>query len=352
LVPEYEEVFSHVLGVGVYRKSDKTMYIEMDGIKAKIFFGSADKPESLESATAKAAHLDEVGQKTFKLDSWEAILRRLSINQGRVLGTTTLYNFGWMKTQVYNRWVEGDKDFDIIQVSSITNPAFPKEEYYRAQRTLPTWKFDLFYRGLYTKPAGMVYDCFDDTKHVIKPFALNPKWSRYAGYDFGGVNTAGVWIAEEPFFDILGNEKPIYYLYREYLNGGLTIGEHSNNFKTLTAGERIVRHVGGSHSEEQWRRDFAVNGIPIQEPDIKDVEVGIQRVYSLIKENRLFIFNTCPNTIDQFNSYSRVLGENDQPTDKIQDKEAYHYIDATRYIGTFLNREDIEEFGGGASARD
>ena len=43
-----------------------------------MYFGHANDPDSLESATAKAAWLDEAAQNKFKLDSWEAILRRLS----------------------------------------------------------------------------------------------------------------------------------------------------------------------------------------------------------------------------------------------------------------------------------
>ena len=37
------------------------------------------------------------------VQSWEAVLRRLALYQGRVLGGTTLYNLGWLKQQIYDR---------------------------------------------------------------------------------------------------------------------------------------------------------------------------------------------------------------------------------------------------------
>jgi len=81
----------------------------------------------------------------------------------------------------------------------------------------------------------------------------------------------------------------------------------------------------------------AAAGLSVGEPPISDVEAGINRVIALLKERRLYIFNTCTGTIDQLGTYSRVLDENGQPTDKIKDKETYHYLDALRYVASGLN---------------
>ena len=84
-------------------------------VETTIYFGHATDPDSLESATAKAAWLDEAGQKKFRLGSWEAILRRLSLAQGRALITTTPYDLGWLKQKIWDRWKAGDKDYDVIR---------------------------------------------------------------------------------------------------------------------------------------------------------------------------------------------------------------------------------------------
>jgi hypothetical protein len=187
LLPEFKKLFQRWLKLGEYHVQERKFVFSKDGWlrtfgthdadgnaytdayiedhPTVVWFGYAADPDSLESATAKGAWLDEAGQKKFKRESWEAILRRLSLAQGRVLVTTTPYDLGWMKQEFHDRAKAGDPDYDFINFDSTENPAFPREEFERARRTLPGWKFDLFYRGLYTRPAGMIYDCFGDLLH-------------------------------------------------------------------------------------------------------------------------------------------------------------------------------------------
>lgn len=333
VLPVYEQFFKHYLKAGEYKIQERIFHLNKRGYNSKIFFGSADNADSLESCTAKAAHLDEVGQKAFRLSSWEAVLRRLSINKGRCLGTTTIYNLGWMKNEIYDRWRKGDKNIDVVQFASIMNPAFPKDEYERARQTLPTWKFNMFYKGLYDRPAGMIYNCFNEDVCKISPIPIDPRWPRYVGLDFGGVNTAAIWIAKHKVNKLVTN----YYVYREYLSGGKSAAEHGADLKKLSKGENIVSWVGGSQSEDQWRLEFRTgSGIPVKAPPIKDVEVGIDRVYGLHKQDRIFVFNTCKGYLDEKTSYSRVLDDSGNPTEKIEDKEKYHRLDAERYIISHL----------------
>jgi hypothetical protein len=332
VLPAYLDIFDTTLKLGEYKISDRIFYANRKGLNSKIFFGSADKPDSLESATAKAAHIDEVGQKSFRLSSWEAILRRLSIHQGRVLGTTTLYNLGWLKNEVYERWEKGDLDYDVIQFDSIMNPAFPKAEFERARDTLPAWKFNMAYRGRYDRPAGLIYDSFDDKTCKVAPIPLDPIWPRHVGIDFGGVHTAVLWFAEHKINELITN----YYLYREYLEGGKTSGQHCKDILDLSKNENVVNWVGGSKSEGQWRQEWQAGGIPVKEPKISDVEVGIDRVYGLHSDNRVFVFNTCKRFLDEIGSYSRMLDEKGLPTEEIEDKHSFHMMDAKRYILGYL----------------
>ena len=122
-----------------------------------VYFGHAQDPDALESATAKAAWLDECGQTKFKLASFEAILRRLSLFMGRVLMTTTPYNLGWLKQKFWDGWHAGKgalASLRVISFPSIANPSFPRQEFERARASLPLWKFNMFYRAIFTRPAG------------------------------------------------------------------------------------------------------------------------------------------------------------------------------------------------------
>ena len=105
MLPEFLKVFHHTLRLGRWWAANKTYELFdpstgqgvarfHDPMWGRVMFCSAKNADSLESATAKAAWLDEVGQNDFRVGAWEAVLRRLSINRGRVLGTTTVYNLG------------------------------------------------------------------------------------------------------------------------------------------------------------------------------------------------------------------------------------------------------------------
>jgi hypothetical protein len=328
MLPEFLRFFRDTLRLGSWHAADRVFVFRDE--PTRVIFGSAHNSESLESATAKGAWLDEVGQDDFRLASWEAILRRLALHRGRVLGGTTLYNLGWLKQQVYDRWRAGDPDHAVIQFDSIENPAFPREEYERARRTLPAWKFNLFYRAIYSRPAAAIYGDFVDEYreqggHKVHPFDIPPEWPRHAGVDFGAVNTARLWLARDP-------EANVFYLYRESLEGGKTTAQHAAAAKAEAQGLNVLTWFGGSKSETQQRMDWQHEGVPLREPVVADVEAGIDRVIALFKAQRLFVFDSCTRTLDELGTYSREVDESGQPTEKIKDKEKFHlcFVAGTR----------------------
>lgn len=367
-VPEYKRLFEERLQIGTMRqhptplftlspRGEEVCFGSVQRDRTRILFGHAQDPDSLESATAKAAHLDEAGQKKFKLGSWEAIQRRLSIHQGRVLISTTPYCLGWLKNELHDRALAGDPDVELIQFESIMNPAFPKAEFERMRAIMPAWKFNMMYRGRFERPAGMIYDVFDRGTHTMPRFSIPVQWMRFCGLDFGGVNTAGVFLAKEP----TSNR---HILYRTYRAGGRTAAEHAT---ALQLGEpSLAKTTGGSASEGQWRQEFRAAGLPVDRPPTSEVEVGIDRVYAMIKNHPsldgtpepngekdevgnpvlirhaptapwLEIFDDLAEILDDLESYSRELDDNDDPTEKIEDKEAYHLLDATRYVCSSIN---------------
>ena len=352
VVPEYWRLFQSRLRLGTMRESPRPRFTFSEqgrqylasinpaawsdtSTETIIRFGHAKDPDSLESATYKAAHLDEPGQKAFKRASFETIESRVAVHQGRVLMTSRPYYIGWLKAEIYDRWKAGDPDYEVINFSSVDNPAFPREEFERQRRKLPGWKFRMKYLGQFERPAGMIYSNFSRATHCIARFPIPEEWDRFMGLDFGGVNTAAVYLAREP-----GPPKSCrYILYRGYLSGKMTKTQHRT---AMLRGEPgIPTAVGGSWSEDQWRLDFAEAGLYVECPPIKGVEEGIERVFELLGGDRdvdeplkirLVIFDDLEEIIDQLESYSRVLGPDEEPTDKIENKEIYHYLDGLRYI--------------------
>jgi hypothetical protein len=343
MLPEFLRFFSDTMNLGEYHKTDKIFTVSRAGeitlfgkeqeTPTIVYFGHAQDPDALESATAKAAWLDECGQSKFKLESFEAIMRRLSLFVGRVLMTTTPYNLGWLKQKFWDIWEAGKgalHNLCVISFPSTANPSFPQEEYDRAERELPAWKFRMFYRAIFTRPAGIIYDCFDSAFHKIKPFTIPDNWTRYLGLDFGGVNTAAVYVAEEPDGNL--------YVYKQYHEGGRTAKQHAG---ALRIGEPGLIAYGGAKSEGQWRDEFGAAGLHVGEPPVSEVEVGINRVYGAFKTKQLFIFDTLDGLLDEIMRYSRELDDMAQPTEKIANKETFHLLDALRYIISQLRDETV-----------
>lgn len=343
-LPEMRTIFEHVLQVGRWWAGDRVIELRNpatgqfeakhadDPMWARIILRSASADGGLEAATAKGAVFDEAGQDIVPLDAFEALRRRLTLNQGRILITTTLYNMGWLKQKILDR--DGHDGIEVIIFESTANPAFPLEEFEYLKATMPKWKFDMFHRAILTRPPGMIYgDFIDDYReqggHKVKPFQIPTRWPRYQGVDPGAVNTAMVWLAHD-------TDNDLYYLYRESLEGGKSTREHVRSTLEIEAehNERVISRFIGQKSEVQQRLDWQSEGVRnVNEPPVHDVESGIDRVIALLKEHRLYLFDTCEGILDEMGRYSRKLDEMSEPTEEIKDKAKFHRIDALRYVG-------------------
>ena len=213
-------------------------------------------------------------------------------------------------------------------------------EFERARGIMPRWKFNLFWRAQYDKPAGLIYDAFNEDTCKIPRFPLDDEahkgWPRYTGHDFGGANPAAMFYAQDP-------ATGYFYAYHEYLPGpGRSTAEHVEEFKRITAGTNVLKRAGGSHQEEEIREGYTAHGWPIQEPKVKGVEAQIDRVYGMHKLSKLFVFDDLLNYLDEKLSYSRKLDDNFNPTDEIEDKEKFHLMDAERYILSDFTPETVE----------
>lgn len=335
---EMRQVFERLFKIGRYWSGERIIELKDpakgfwakradDPMWGRIILRSAASPGGLESATAKAAILDEAGQDEYTLETWEAVLRRLSLHQGRVCAATTLYNLGWLKSEIYDAWRNGDKDIDVIQFASIYNPAFPKAEFERAKSKMQDWRFAMFYLGQFSKPAGLIYSAFEDYM-LVDDFDIPEDWERVIGVDFGGANTARLWLAQDPY-----SEK--WYAYKEILEGDKSSQEYAAETIAMTRGSFSV--VGGASSETQFRMDWTAAGLEVIEPPIKEVESGIDRVTQLMKQDRFRVFRSLSGLRDEIGSYRRKLDERGEPTEEILNKRSYHRLDALRYAASYIN---------------
>ena len=343
MLPAIRLLFEHTLGIGRYWAGDKILELRNpetgqfeakradDPMWGRIILRSAAAEGGLEATTAKGAWLDEAGQDDFSLTAYEAIRRRLTIHRGRILITTTPYNLGWLKQQIVDR-ADSDPEIEIINFDSIANPNFSIQEYEDLRRDMPTWKFNMYHRGLFVRPPGMIYSDFIDEYrerggHKVKPFAVPAGWNRLVGVDPGVINTCKVWLAQDPEGNL--------FVYRESLGERKSAGEHAHDALDLARreNEHVIRWAVGAKSEIYHREDWIKAGAKgVVEPKFADVEARIDCVIAWLRNFRLFFFETCTGVLDQLGRYSREIDAMGQPTEKIKDKEAFHYLDALGYI--------------------
>lgn len=346
MLPALRGLFEVVLGWARYWSGDRVLELRDpasgrfwadradDPMWGRIILRSADSSAGWASATARGGWLDEAGMRQYSTDILDEAEARVSVARGRLLYTTTIYDLGPMKQRYYDPWEGAGRqhpDVDVVQFDSTENPEFSAEEFARLRELMPAWKFNQRYRGLYERPAGLIYDCFALAQHTCPRFAIPDAWQRYAGLDFGGVNTAAVLLAEEP-----GTQR--LFAYREYKAGDRTAAEHAYH---ILDGEPMVPFCcGGSKSEGQWRKEFRAGGevrgtrvgLPVTEPKVSAVEIQIGRVYATIKTGGLVIFDDLRGLIADIQGYQRKVDADGEPTEEILHESDYHYHAALRYI--------------------
>ena len=340
LVPECISVWQHQLDMGEYKAGRRCFVFSPKGLallgarSASVWFGFAEDPESLESMEAVCAWCDEAGQSKFSREAIEAVRRRVSFSglsgkAGRIFYSTTPYSFNWFKTDIHDKAIEKESGIEVVNYISTDNPLFPQEEWDRMEKLLPKWKFDMMYRGRFTRPAGQVFTHFDPEKHVVKPFKIPWHWKRAQGVDFGEVNTASVKAARNP-------ETNQWVLYWEYHSGKIPVEDHVVAWKHGVEPEDEEPWCwGGAPSEDNWRDQFNWAGQYIQKPPIKDRFVGLQTLNSMFANNELVVFDNCPRTIKQLQELSYEIGESGEPNPaKIEKESEFHLVAALRYMAT------------------
>jgi len=167
-----------------------------------------------------------------------------------------------------------------------------------------------------------------DTRKVPKV------WPRAVGVDPFGAYIAAVWVAWDP-------EDKKLHVYQEYHEPfGDTTTDHAKSIIAACQGQTIWRFVGGGPSERQQRVDFTGAGLTLHEPPNIGVWPGIDRINLLLKHNVLIIHSDCEKLISEIGEYRRKMTRAGEPTDQIENKDAFHLLDSLRYVIAWLLRTE------------
>ena len=349
--------FWRPLDVGEYRTFDRTFLSKVGG---PVYFGSAEKPYGMEGIHAGAAWLDEAGMMDRLV--FDVVRRRTAFRNGQILITTTPYTANWLKTEIFDnatvdrviakdptnpkdyevkRIQTGDRDYYVVQFSSLINPEYPVEEYLEAKASWPEWKFKMFFEGEFERPMGLIFNDFIPTLapegNIVKSFDVPTHWERRVGVDIGFNHPTGIlWIATDPNTDS-------DFVYREFkdvrLDGpdiGKTIVrmsvDHDRKRERLgtiwvdPSRPDVIRQINREVSENMPAGARA-------RPANNSVEAGLLEVIERLRSRELLFFEGLEKTFDELGEYHWEMSKADdgELTDKpVKFKD--DLMDALRYM--------------------
>lgn len=285
-----------------------------------VFFKSGDKPHRIEGIHARGAWLDEPSEMPALI--WVIIQSRVGLYTAPVLFTGYPTNMGWYYDQVFRPWEEGDHEYDVIQFDSTENPMYSAEEMARAKRVLPAWLYDMRYRGLFRKPAGLIYPTFG-THQYVEPFDIPDDWPSYATVD-PGLFYGAVFMAWH---------EGVYYQYDEYSTTDPRSAQaHADQMRPKIKGSFLGWMYDPARKTDILNLIQAGLG-PFYKAN-NAVNAGIETTLEVIGTDRWKIMRgKCPSTVDQFSKYKRPTdpGTGEVTSDKPLKKDD-EMPDCVRYM--------------------
>ncbi len=268
-------------------------------------------------------------------DIYEECLMRVMDRRGDIFGTMTPLKG---KTFIYSEIYLNSKHNPEIWHETVDwtdNPFLSKSEIKLLESALDGAALDARKYGKFSEGAGLVYPEFDESVHVIPPFAVPPEWFDNISIDPGLNNPLSAhWYC----VDWDGN----IYVVAEHFAAGKDIDFHADAIKRISArlgwktdGKGRIRALIDSAANQRTLASpksvaelFSERGILVDTCVNKDIFTGVSRVKSFLRqgngEGNLYVFDTCVNMIDEFKGY--IWGDGDAPV-----KRDDHCMDELRY---------------------
>lgn len=303
--------------------------------------GDVNAETKIRGMTVAFAYVDEAT--LLPEGFWNMLVTRLRVPGAKLLATTNPDSQNhWLRT----KWIkQGAKTSTAHYTFTMDDNPSLEAEYIALQKASFSGLFyDRFILGKWVAAAGVVYQEFDEDKHVI-PFARLPKLERClaVGIDYGTTNTtAAVLLAltreRVPRLVVLGA-----WGYNAAEHHGITLPdvELSRQLRDWVDDfdDKPKHHPRAFVIPEYWFLDPSAASMRAQlaaddqitwKADNRVLR-GISDVSNLISKDRLlFVAETCEGLIDEITEYSwdpKKAAEGLDEVLKVND----HFCDALRY---------------------
>jgi PBSX family phage terminase large subunit len=325
------DVIEDVVGTKNFKYNRGLGEVYIFGRKVYIAGANDERSESkIRGMTLAGAYGDELTlwpESFFKM-----LLSRLSVKGAKLFGTTNPDSpYHWLKTE----YIDNDNiNIKVFHFEIEDNLSLDHEYVEELKKEYTGLWYKRFIQGLWVLAEGVVYDMFDERKHVIVEI---PECDRYwVAIDYGTNNPT--------VFLLQGQKGNVFYTLKEYYYDSVKAGrqktdaEYSKDLKEFIGNKHITNIVVDPSAASfiaQLRKDGFFN---VKKAD-NEVLDGIRYVSTLLSNNRYFIHESCKNLIKEKASYVWDIKAQQKGEDKPL-KQNDHASDAERY-GLFTNRYDF-----------
>ena len=289
-------------------------------------------------------------------DIYEECLMRVIDRRGDIFGTMTpLKGLTFVYEEIYmNRGNDPEIWYEFMEWAD--NPFLSKKEIAALTASMDETTLQSRRYGRFASREGLVYPEFDESVHVIEPFAVPPEWQAGIAIDPGLKNPLSAhWYA----VDWDGN----VYVVAEHYAAGKDIDFHAAAIRTTCdklgwkrdgAGrvEALIDSAAGQRTlaaSKSVAELFYERGIYADTRVEKDVFAGVEQVKSYLRRENgapdLYIFSCCVHMIREFKSY--FWGAGDSPV-----KRDDHAMDELRYFLMSRPRRAVREKAPNAVLKD
>ena len=316
----------------VIKKNEARLELEVmnkEGKPVLLVLRGWESIETLRGQKFRFVVIDEVASMRNFWIGWQEVLRpALTDLQGHCLFISTPKGFNHFY-DLYNLQ-DKDSDYKSFHFTSYDNPHIPKEELDKARLEITEDRFAQEYLADFRKQEGLVYKEFNRSRHVIQ--TVPTQFTEYvAGIDFGFTNPTAV-------IHIKRDRDENYFVTAEWYKTGQTdeqVGEYvrSCNFNKVYPDPESPSAIAVLNQKGVYTVEVIKN---------KDsIKNGIDRVRSLLKQNKLFIHSSCVNLIAEFETYVYPEKRPDMNEYENPIKEHDHALDALRYALSTNKPDDL-----------
>lgn len=310
------------------------------GSLSKIGFKSCDQGrEKFQGTSLDFVWFDEEPPYDIYLECKMRVLDR----SGEIFGTMTpLKGLTWVYNEIYLN-EHNDENVWTIQMEWADNPYLSQKEIEEMSASISAEELESRRYGKFMQCSGLVYNSFDENKHVIEPFEIPKDWQDNISIDPGLNNPLSAHFYAR---DYDGN----VYVIAEHYEKGKEVDWHAQKIKEIASRlgwktnrngflEALIDSAATQKTLASTKNVvelFYENGILTNPRVNKDMFTGINIVKRYLCDangkTHLYIFKNCVNLIREIKSY--WWGDDDLPI-----KKDDHCLDEMRYYLVSLNQD-------------